>query len=143
MFERSASHILLFAANPADVEFLQRELLKIDTGMVLDIARDGRDARAYQNIWDEGSPTPMLILIDLQTDAPTGLNILRNLKSHPRYRALPVVMLTASNDSADIQTSYSLKANSCVLRQADLERFAADLRLIHRLWCELNVRPEG
>lgn len=141
MFERSNSHILLVAAHQPDLELIRRELLTREPGMVLEIARDARAARAYLKSWDEGAPTPVLILIDVSL--PGSLDVLQALKDHPRYRVLPVVMLTAPNDQQAIDRCYSLKTNSCVIKPFDHEQLASLVRMLQRYWCELNIPPEG
>jgi CheY-like chemotaxis protein len=142
MFERTTPHILIIEDNPQDVDLLRHALGKTGARLILDVARDGDEALAFIKTWEAGASTPILILLDLNLPKMNGFEVLKNFKTHPRYRALPVVILTASGDSEDMHRSYALGANSYLLKSIDYDQFSQAIRLIYRYWCVLNVRPE-
>lgn len=142
MFERTVSQILLIEDNTLDADLIRHALLKVEAGVALSVARDGEEAIGFIKGWDEGQPTPIVILLDLQLPKISGFDVLKELKSHPRYRVLPVVILTASNNMDDIQTAYKLGANSYILKSINYDLLAEAVALIHRYWCGLNIHPE-
>ncbi len=142
MFERTNSTILLIEDSPLDADLIKRALQKVETGVTLNIARDGEEAIAYIQRWDNGLPVPDVVLLDIQLPKINGFDVLKELKSHPRYRLLPVVMLTSSDNLDDVQTAYELGANSYVLKSNNYDQLSSAVNLIHRYWCELNVHPE-
>lgn len=142
MLERTSCYILLVEDNQADTELIRLAIQKTDLPVSFNVAQDGEEALAYLERWEKGSPTPIVILLDLKLPGVSGQEVLKRIKEHPRYHILPVVVLTSSNDSADIQQAYELGANSYILKSIDYDQFANSVTIIHHYWCGLNVHPE-
>jgi CheY-like chemotaxis protein len=138
----NSCYILLVEDNALDIDLIQRAMLKVEATVRLDVARDGEEAVQYLDRWEKGFPTPIVILLDLKLPKLGGLDVLSRLKMHPRYKVLPVVVLTSSNEINDIQQAYALGANSYILKAIDYEQFSKAIALIHRYWCGLNIHPE-
>ncbi len=138
----TSCHILLVEDNVLDADLIKRALQKVETSIHLEIASDGEEAIAYLHKWEKGTPTPIVILLDLKLPKISGLDVLKQLKTHPKFRLLPVVVLTSSNEMLDIQQAYDLGANSYILKAIDYDQFSSAISLIHRYWCGLNVHPE-
>ncbi len=138
----TSCHILLIEDNVLDADLIKRALQKVEAGIHLEIASDGKEAIEYLDKWEKGTPTPIVILLDLKLPKISGLDVLKQLKTHPKYKLLPVVVLTSSNEMLDIQQAYDLGANSCILKAIDYDQFSNAIGLIHRYWCGLNVHPE-
>jgi CheY-like chemotaxis protein len=135
-------HILLIEDNVLDADLIKRALQKVEASIHLEIASDGEEAIEYLDKWEKGTPTPIVILLDLKLPKISGLDVLKQLKTHPKYKLLPVVVLTSSNEMLDIQQAYTLGANSYILKAIDYDQFSEAISLIHRYWCGLNVHPE-
>jgi CheY-like chemotaxis protein len=142
MFERNVSQILLIEDNALDADLILHALVKLEAGVALSVARDGEEALEYLKRWDEGMPTPVVILLDLQLPKISGFEVIKELKTHPRYRLLPIVVLTSSSNQDDIQTAYELGANSYILKSINYDLLTNAVSLIHRYWCGLNIHPE-
>jgi len=71
-----------------------------------------------------------------------GLEVLRHLKSHPVFRTIPVVMLTTSAVSQDVETAYQHGANSYIVKPVDFDKFMVVAEQIQLYWAVLNV-PTG
>ncbi|PWH14560.1 MAG: two-component system response regulator [Anaerolineae bacterium] len=138
----STCRILLIEDNLLDADLIKRALQKMETGIQVELASDGEEALLYLEKWDKGTPTPIVILLDLKLPKINGLEVLKKLKTHSRYKLLPVVVLTSSNETTDIQQAYALGANSYILKAIDYDQFSSAIGLIHRYWCGLNVYPE-
>ncbi len=138
----TSCHILLVEDNVLDADLIKRALQKVEASINLEIASDGEEAIEYLDRWEKGTPTPIVILLDLKLPKISGLDVLKQLKSHPKYKLLPVVVLTSSNEMLDIQQAYDLGANSYILKAIDYDQFSQAISLIHRYWCGLNVHPE-
>ena len=107
--------ILQVEDDPNDIFFLQRAMKKAGVLNPIQVARDGQQAIDYlQGVGKfadrEKFPFPCLVLLDLKLPFVMGLEVLRWIRKQPG-RALPVVILTASAEDADIATAYSLGAN--------------------------------
>ena len=87
--------------------------------------------------WDEGAAVPIVILLDLNLPRYSGLEVLKEIKSHPEYKTIPVIILTTSDESSDIRTAYELGANSYIVKPVELDKFievAAQIELYWRIY---------
>lgn len=133
--------ILLVEDNPIDVDLTIRAFKKNNLGNEIKVARDGEEALNWMQKWDEGEPTPIVILLDLNLPRYNGLEVLKELKSHELYKTIPVIILTTSAESKDIQTAYKLGANSYIVKPVELDKFievAAQIDLYWRVYNELS-----
>lgn len=130
--------ILLVEDNPMDVDLTRRAFRDSGTPRPLIVARDGEEALAWLARWEAGEPTPVLILLDLNLPRVSGLEVLRQVKAHPRFRIIPVVVLTTSMHSTDLQAAYQLGANSYVIKPVDFEEFRPMARLLEHYWTNVN-----
>lgn len=133
--------ILLVEDNPMDIYLTRRAFAKRKLTNPLEVARDGEEALTCLSRWEEGSPVPVLILLDLKLPKIDGLEVLRELKSHPTFKAIPVVVLTTSAEDGDIQSAYQLGANSYIVKPVDFDRFIEVVKQIELYWCILNEPP--
>src|SRR5689334_13740819 len=70
------------------------------------VARDGEEALSYIGRWEAGEPLPVIILLDLKLPKVGGLEILRQIKKHPKFSTIPVIILTTSAEDRDIEEAY-------------------------------------
>lgn len=134
--------ILLVEDNPDDVELTLEALKENGVTNPIIVANDG--ARALEEIFGNGSaasPLPMLVLLDLNLPKIGGIEVLRRIRSDPRTRTLPVVVLTSSTEERDLVESYRLGANSYVRKPVEFEEFHAATRQLSMYWLVLNEPP--
>jgi CheY-like chemotaxis protein len=87
------------------------------------------------------SPTPGLILLDLNMPRKDGREALREIKADPELRRIPVVVLTTSKAEEDIYRTYDLGANSFITKPVSFEGLVAVMRDIGRYWIEIVELP--
>jgi len=133
--------ILLVEDNPMDVDLTQRALARRRVANPVVVARDGEEALAYLPRWEAGEPLPVVILLDLHLPKVDGLQVLSQIKSHPRFHTIPVVVLTTSSEDRDMQTAYQLGANSYIVKSVDFDKFMQVAEQIELYWCFLNTMP--
>ncbi len=132
MRDVKAIDVLLVEDDPGDV-LMTREAFK-DNKLAnrLSVVPDGIDAMAFLRKEDQyaGSPTPDLVLLDLNLPRMDGREVLAAMKSDPELRRIPVVVLTTSEAEEDVLRSYSLHANAYVTKPVDFHRFIEVVRQI-------------
>ncbi len=131
--------ILLVEDNPMDVDLTVRALKRRNMSNPIEIARDGEEALARLPRWEAGATPPVVILLDLKLPRVDGLEVLRQIKAHPEYGKIPVVILTTSREDRDIQQAYLLGANSYIVKPVDFEKFLEMADQIELYWCVLNT----
>ncbi|MUL36636.1 two-component system response regulator [Gloeocapsopsis sp. AAB1 = 1H9] len=142
----SAVEILLIEDNPCDVELTLHLLKSSHLTNHIEVARDG--AQALDFIFCTGSYAhcsidngPRVILLDLKLPKVDGLEVLQKIKSDPRTRMIPVVVLTSSREERDIVESYQLGVNSYIVKPVNFEQFTEAVRQIGLYWRLLNQPP--
>ena len=130
--------ILLVEDNPIDLDLTQRAFATKKILNPIQVARDGEEALDYIERWDKGEPRPVVILLDLNLPKINGLEVLRKIKSHPEYKTIPVVILTTSSESTDLQTAYQSGANSYIVKPVDLNKFIDVANHIDIYWNIIN-----
>ena len=133
--------ILLVDDNPMDVELTLRAFQKRKLLNPVLVARDGEEALGWIARWDQGEPRPVVILLDLNLPRVAGLEVLKRLKAHPIYKSIPVVVLTSSAASRDVETAYGLGANSYIVKPVDFDKFTGVATQIELYWTVINRPP--
>jgi two-component system response regulator len=109
--------ILLVEDNPDDAELTRRLLRRICLDRDIFLAADAEEALGcLGTLYGEGSALPDLILLDIKLPRLSGMELLERLKTSPKFRGIPVVMLTGSLVSEHIQKSYDLGAVTYLLK---------------------------
>lgn len=130
--------ILLVEDNPLDLDLTLRAFKIQKLTNPIEVARDGEEALQYIPRWEAGEPKPLVILLDLHLPKVNGLEVVQALKSHPEFKTIPVVILTTSAESTDVQAAYKLGANSYILKPVDFVKFIEVAKTIELYWTVLN-----
>jgi two-component system response regulator len=138
--------VLLVEDNPDDIDLALFAFKKSNFSNRVHIVRDGAEALEY--IFSTGQysgrkidQTPRLILLDLKLPKVDGLEVLRQVKSDPRTKNTPVVMMTSSREENDLIASYSLGVNSYIVKPVDFQQFVEATRTLGLYWLLLNEPP--
>ena len=86
-------------------------------------------------------PRPALILLDLNMPRKNGLEALKEIRSNPELRSIPVVILSISDDSKDIQQSYLLGANTFITKPDSMESLFKIVNLLKEYWIKTAQLP--
>ena len=87
------------------------------------------------------SPRPGLILLDLNMPRKDGREALRDMKSDPALRSIPVVVLTTSKAEEDIYKTYDLGVNSFITKPVTFDGLVAVMQGLRRYWFEIVELP--
>jgi len=133
--------ILLVEDNSIDRDLTQRAFARCKIINPLQVAFDGEEALLWIKRWESGDPLPVIVLLDLKLPKVDGLEVLRQLKAHPRFCTLPVVVLTSSAEDLDVERAYRFGANSYIVKPVDFEKFNEVIAHIELYWGVVNKPP--
>lgn len=144
----NASHctILLVEDNPDDVLLMQRAFKKANLANPLQVVDNGEKAVAYldgQNPYSDRSqhPVPVLVLLDLKLPRLSGLEVLEWVRTKEGLNRLPIVVLTSSSDSGDVNTAYDLGANSYLVKPVGFDALFDMVKVLQPYWLIMNEKP--
>jgi two-component system response regulator len=135
--------ILLVEDNPNDLELAMHAFQTNNFSNKVEVARDGQEGLDYLASCDTraGRVLPRFILLDLKLPKVDGLQVLREIRSTPSLRHLPVVILTSSREESDIVESYDLGVNSYIVKPVDFDKFVQTVQTLWLYWLLLNEAP--
>jgi len=139
--------ILLVEDDPQDIELTVTALSEHNLANEIVIARDGVEALDY--IYCRGAfaarpkGNPILILLDLKMPRMNGVQVLKCLKSDEHMRCIPVVILTSSRETRDLEECYQLGVNAYVVKPVRFTEFIEAVKEIGVFWALINESPPG
>ena len=89
------------------------------------------------------SPRPGLVFLDLNMPRKDGREVLREMKSDPLLRCIPVVVLTTSKAEEDVEGIYNLGANSFIVKPVTFEGLVRTMRVATEYWLQIVQLPAG
>ena len=140
------AHILLVEDNRMDVELTLDAFKEARLLNTIYVSPNGQDALDY--LFGRGKyadriayPIPNLVLLDLKLPGVDGFEVLRQVKSAPILRRLPVIILTSSKEEGDRALTYDIGANSYIVKPVSFNGFLDVIKQIEGYWISLNVAP--
>jgi two-component system, response regulator len=140
--------ILLVEDNQDDAELALHALRRENLANNIFVVRDGEEALEF--IFCSGAFTqrsfdhpPKLILLDLKLPKVDGMEVLKSIKSDPRTRTIPVVIMTSSKEDRDLVSGYGLGANSYIQKPVDFDQFRETVKQVGLYWLVTNQSSVG
>ena len=140
-----AKRILLVDDDSKDVEMAIISLKEHNLANQIAVARDGSEALDYLyrrgQFADRPAGHPVVVFLDLKMPKVDGVEVLRQVKSDPDLRMIPIVVVTSSQEEEDIVESYKHSANAYVVKPVGFESFVAVVKQLGLFWVLTNVVP--
>jgi CheY-like chemotaxis protein len=137
--------ILLVEDSLNDIDLTLAALEEHNLANEVVVARDGAEALDYLHRRgqhaDRDTGQPVVILLDIKMPKVNGIEVLRQMKSDPTLKHLPVVMLTSSKEEPDLAACYELGANAYVVKPVDFQQFVSAVKQVGVFWAVLNQPP--
>jgi len=135
--------ILLVEDNPGDVYIVRSSLADSKLEHNFYHVRDGEEIMAYLRHEDgyKNVAFPDLILLDLNLPKKNGFEVLAEIKTNPKFKIIPVIILTSSNADKDIVRSYMLHANSYIVKPTNYFNFFQAIKKLEFFWLNLVQLP--
>lgn len=146
MRETPNQSILLVEDSPEDFEATERAFRRAGLKNPIHRCADGDEALDY--LYRRGryadpaaSPTPGIILLDLNLPGTDGREVLETVKGDESLKRIPVIVLTTSSDERDVEACYRSGANSYIQKPVDLDGFMRAIERLKGYWFEVVILP--
>jgi CheY-like chemotaxis protein len=140
---RTTCPILLVEDNEDDVLLMKTALNEAGVQNHLVVAENGQEAIDYlagsgPNADGTPFPLPCLVFLDLKLPLKSGHEVLEWIRNEPRLDGLVVIVLTSSNNPADLAASYKLRANSYIVKPSAPEQLLTMAKAFKAYWLTFN-----
>ena len=144
---KKLEHILLAKDNEDYALLLRRAMQSAKIEANLKVVPDGQEAINYlagaEPYADRTMhPFPKLVLLDLKMPRMDGFEVLSAVRQKLGFTRLPVIVLTNSDNPADIKRAYELGATSYFRKPDSLEGLDEMIHVLHAYWLKFNHFPE-
>jgi CheY-like chemotaxis protein len=138
--------ILLVEDSQNDIDLALYALREENLANSIFVVRDGEKALDFlfcRGAFAERSfkHPPKLVLLDLKLPKVDGLQVLKQLKSDPRTKTIPVVIMTSSSEERDLVEGYNLGVNSYIQKPVDFDQFRTTVKTLGLYWLVVNQAP--
>jgi len=137
--------ILLVEDSQDDLDLALHALRREKLANRIVVVRDGEQALDFLfcrgQFAERALDHPKLVLLDLKLPKVNGIEVLKQVKSHPRTKAIPIVIMTSSKEERDLVASYELGANSYIQKPVDFEQFREKVKSAGLYWLVVNHPP--
>jgi CheY-like chemotaxis protein len=137
--------ILLVEDDSKDIELTLNALSEYNLANAVDVARDGVEAMNYlcrQGMFAKRPPgNPVVIMLDLKMPRMDGVQLLRRIKENAQLCFIPVVVLTSSRESPDLEACYRLGVNAYVVKPVRFIDFVDAVKQTGVFWAMINQPP--
>jgi signal transduction histidine kinase len=138
--------ILLVEDNQDDMDLALHALRREKLANRIFVVRDGEEALDFlfcRGAFAERSfeHPPKLILLDLKLPKVDGMEVLKQVKSDPRTKTIPVVIMTSSKEERDLVSGYNLGVNSYIQKPVDFDQFRETVKSVGLYWLVINQPP--
>lgn len=140
---KKPAEILLVEDSPIDITMVQEALTEGAIMSNLHIVMNGEDAVEFMKKKGKYqiAPRPDIVFLDLNFPQMDGRDVLREIKTDPDLRRIPIVILTSSKAEEDIHSVYDLHANCYVTKPRDLDQFLTVVKEISKFWLTIAALP--
>lgn len=137
--------ILLVEDRQHDIELILAALAENHLANEVMILRNGAEALDYLYLRGpselQAESNPAVVLLDIKLPKIDGLEVLRQMKSDPALRSIPIVILSSSREDQDLVKSYGLGANAYVVKPVNFQEFVEVIKQVVLFWGMINQPP--
>lgn len=146
MITKTSILILMADDDEDDVLLTQKALKQGKLLNDLHCVQDGEELMDYllhRGVYTDASqaPRPGVILLDLNMPRKDGREALKEIKSNPDLKDIPIVVFTTSKAEEDIYRSYKLGVNSFITKPVTFERLIEVMQMLGKYWFEIVTLP--
>src|SRR5579863_10007782 len=136
-------NILLVEDNEGDILLTTEAFEESKIVNEINVIRDGEEAIRYFETLNKKDPHPDLVLLDINLPKKSGHEVLMHIKSHEKFKHIPVIMLTTSSSEKDILLSYNNYVNCYITKPIDVSDFMKAINKIEDFWINIVSIPQN
>ena len=139
---KRAPHILVAEPAPSELGLIL-EALRHDPSVTVSVGRFGSEViEVLQSSGRPGSKVmPSVLLLDLDLENPSGMELIRKLRACAHTRCLPIVVLSRSSNRELLGEAYDAGANSCLVKPENSRKVEEMIERVTKYWLNLNQLP--
>ena len=128
--------VLVVESNPADSYLIVEAIKQAGDSHRITVVEDSSGA-----IEEIGRELPDIVLLDLNVSPASGFEVLAQIRSDARAAALPVVIMSGSQNQSDVRKAYELHANCYITKPAKLDEFMRCVKTWYEFWLTVATLP--
>ncbi|MFB6226888.1 MAG: response regulator [bacterium] len=140
----SEKTVLLVEDNPSEANLIRRRIEEYHESINCAVSSDIDDA--LNRLFDPGKEDeiePDLVLLDVYLRGESGFYLLSELKRHPSFKNIPVIVLTGTDREVEVQRGYRFGANAFVSKPENIEQFNRMIGSLTNFWLQNAKIPSG
>lgn len=140
--KQNFKNILLVDDDPNDVLLMTSALSEFHFGNEIIVAEDGEEALDF--LYQKGKfahysgGQPIFIMLDIKMPMMDGIEVLKIIRSDKLFDSIPVIMMTSSRDTHDLEECYKHGANSFVVKPVNIGEFITVVKDVGKYWGVIN-----
>jgi CheY-like chemotaxis protein len=134
-------NILLVEDNEGDILLTSEAFEESKIVNEINVIRNGEEAIRYFEALNNKRPHPDLVLLDINLPKKSGHEVLMYIKTHEKFKHIPVLMLTTSSSEKDILLSYNNHVNCYITKPIDVSDFMKAINKIEDFWINIVTIP--
>lgn len=133
--------IVLVEDNESDAEIARRAIERANLSREVLVIEDGLSAAeiVLGSPQREPCPRPRVLLLDINLPGLDGIELLNRIRSTPRLKGVPVVMVSSSIEASDIRKAYETGCNSYVTKPSDIRDLQSMYASVATYWSRTNI----
>lgn len=134
--DSAVPRVIAVEDNPADVRLLREGVDAAEIDLELSVFNNGRTAADHLAAIapDAADEHPDLILLDLNTPGRSGFELLELIRTDTAFQEVPVVIVSSSENSADIDRAYEQSVNAYITKPADPDEYIRMIDATIEFW---------
>lgn len=131
-------YLLLVEDSPTDAAIMSAAFTRSTYSGQIQLAQNGNEALEIleQATSRADLGLPCLVLLDLNLPGKPGYEVLSEIKAHPRWQNIPVIIFSSSANPSDVRKSYSLSVNAYLTKPGTLQEYELIAQRINDFWLD-------
>lgn len=119
--------LLLVEDEHTHTRLFERKMRRAELDADLDIVADGQAALEYLVAYAKNPDIPLIVVLDIKLPVLNGVQVLQKIRGNPALRDLPVIVLTTSDQEAEVEACKALGAVAYLIKPVDFDTLVSHI----------------